>query len=148
MIRSIVVAVGLALALLTSSAAEAADDEVALFDGTGNATAYIAMHDDLTIYLWTGKPVAYLDDAEEGSFSVYGFNGEHLGWFSNGVVWNHTGAASCAVRERIRLPQLEPLKGLKELKPLKGLKVLRPLRPLQNNSFGESCAFLLVSGSK
>jgi hypothetical protein len=43
------------------SAAVRAEDEVALFNGAGKAEAYIDLSDDLTIYLWNGKPVAYLD---------------------------------------------------------------------------------------
>ncbi len=35
----------------------------------------------LTIYLWGGKPVAYLSAESDDGFHVYGFNGKHLGWF-------------------------------------------------------------------
>jgi hypothetical protein len=51
------------------------DDEVTLFDQRGEATAYIALNDELTIYLWNGKPVAYLDRESGDDFHVYGFNG-------------------------------------------------------------------------
>lgn len=44
------------------------DDEISLFDSTGTATAYIA--EELTIYLWSGKPVAYLDTDDAGGFST------------------------------------------------------------------------------
>jgi hypothetical protein len=41
-------------------------DEISLFDFKGRATAYIS--EDQTIYLWQGKPVAYLNGEEkEGS---------------------------------------------------------------------------------
>ena len=53
------------------------DSEISLFNSNGEAVAYIAVDDDLTIYLWSGDPVAYIDDED-----VYGFNGKHLGWFS------------------------------------------------------------------
>jgi hypothetical protein len=49
------------------------------------------MDDDMTIYLWAGKPVAYLDLVGSGEFDVYGFNGQHLGWFANGAIRNHFG---------------------------------------------------------
>jgi hypothetical protein len=48
------------LALLLSAQPVLAGDEVALFDGQGEATAYVVV-EDMTIYLWSGKPVAYLD---------------------------------------------------------------------------------------
>jgi hypothetical protein len=48
----------------------------------------------MTIYLWNGRPVAYLDpDRMEGRFSVYGFNGTHLGWYDKGVIWDDEGDA-------------------------------------------------------
>ena len=36
--------------------------EISLFDSDGEAVAYIDTSDDFTIYLWKGKPVAYLDN--------------------------------------------------------------------------------------
>jgi len=33
----------------------------------------------MTIYLWSGKRVAYLKKSNTG-YDVYGFNGDHLGW--------------------------------------------------------------------
>lgn len=76
-----------------------ADQEISLFDGGGRATAYIAVNDELTIYLWDGKPVAYLEPSKAGEFHVYGFSGSHLGWFLKGAIWNHEGTASCAISE-------------------------------------------------
>ena len=52
-------------------------DDVALFDGAGKASAYVAVDDELTVYLWSGEPVAYLDQDSAGGFHVYGFNGKH-----------------------------------------------------------------------
>jgi len=43
-----------------------AQDEVSLFNGHGKASAYIAVDDELTIYLWGGKPVAYLSSSGNG----------------------------------------------------------------------------------
>ena len=71
--------VALTVALLASTAVA---QELTLFDSSGNATAYIAMNDGMTIYLWGGTPVAYLHPRRSGTpYSVYGFNGDHLGWF-------------------------------------------------------------------
>ena len=140
------VALGFLLAIQPSHA----ENEVALYDSGGAATAYIATDDDMTIYLWDGKPVAYLKSDKDAGYNVYGFNGKHLGWFVNGIIWNHAGDASCAIQEALATPaQLEPLKGLKELKPLKSLQALAPLRPLFSNSFGKlPCQFLLGEGSE
>ena len=136
-------------ALLLSAQPALADNEVTLFSSQGEATAYIVVDDGMTIYLWGGKPVAYLDADNRGGFSVYGFNGKHLGWFLKGIVWDDDGGASCAVKDAMQGTQLEPLKSLKELKPLKSLQELAPLRPLLTNSFGDTpCQFLLGSGGE
>jgi hypothetical protein len=63
----------------------AQEEETALFNSDGSPVAYIALeNDDLTIYMWSGKPVAYLESSSGGGFSIYGFNGKHLGWFVKG----------------------------------------------------------------
>ena len=50
------------------------------YDSHGKAIAYL--HDDgIHIYLFNGRPVAYLyGDA------VYGFNGHQFGWFEDGWI--------------------------------------------------------------
>lgn len=124
-----------------------ADDEVTLFDGGGNASAYIAVNDELTIYLWNGKPVAYLVDDSNGGYAVYGFNGQHLGWFAGGIVWNHAGSASCAVKDVLQFTQFEPFKAFKQFKPFKAFRQFAPFRPAFTNSFGGlPCVSLLAQG--
>jgi hypothetical protein len=138
----------MALLLFAFETASASENEISLFDGQGRATAYIAVSDDLTIYLWSGEPVAYMVSDSSDGYDVYGFNGKHLGWFLKGIVWDHSGGASCAVKDAIQFAQLEPLKSLKQLKPLKGLKELRPIRPVLSNAFGDTpCVLLLGSGA-
>ena len=134
-----------AVALVLLSSVTYAQDDLSLFDGKGRASAYIT--DDLTVYLWSGEPVAYLERDRGREFHVHGFNGKHLGWFVGGVVRDHEGNAACATREAISNPQPEPLKSLKSLKPLKSLKELAPLRPLFSLQWGElPCRFFLKQG--
>ncbi|WP_233866774.1 4-fold beta flower protein [Paraburkholderia adhaesiva] len=126
-------------------------DEVTLFNARGAAEAYIAIDDELTIYLWSGEPVAYLEKAGIGEgYNVYGFNGKHLGWFTKGAIYAHDGTAACATAEVMTsAPQLEPLKSLKRLKPLQSLTELAPLQPLLASRFGDTpCGFLLGAGAK
>ena len=100
--------------------------EISLFDKRGKPIAYIADDGESTIYLWDGRPVAYLHDEH-----VYGFNGKHLGWYENGVVRDSEGAKIGFTRETCpSVTSLEPLKGLKALKHLKSLRTLPPLRPV------------------
>jgi hypothetical protein len=124
------------------------DDEISLFDGRGKATAYVAVDEEFTIYLWNGKPVAYLDSDSAGEYAVYGFNGKHLGWFVNGVIWDHAGGAACALKDRIQTTQHEPFKSFKQFKPFKSFKEPAPMRPALRDWFGETpCVFLLNEGA-
>ena len=105
------------------------------------------MDDELTIYLWSGKPVAYINRDSKNGFQVYGFNGKHLGWFVGGVIWDHGGNASCVVKERLKSTEFEPFKSFKQFKPFKSFKEFAPFRPSFSNSFGDiPCRFLLAEG--
>ena len=136
-----------AIALLAMQfTTNAVADETSLFSGNGAAVAYIAIDDELTIYLWDGKPVASLQN-DGSDFDVYGFNGKHLGWFARGVIWDHNGYASCATKERLNTAQFEPFKSFKQFKPFKAFTEFAPARPSFSNSFGNfPCALLLGSG--
>lgn len=137
----------LLLCIVAFTSKAAAEDEVAIFDGHGRPVAYIALDDGLNIYLWNGSPVAYLERDQQGGFHIYGYNGNHLGWFLRGVFFEHTGYASCATKDRMGITELEPLKSLRALTPLKSLTELPPLRPLFTDRFGDfECAYLLASG--
>jgi hypothetical protein len=104
----------------------ARDVDIDLYDSAGKAVAYIAADQEITFYLWSGKPCAYLDGQD-----VYGFNGKHLGWFQSGVIYDHDGHVVAALAKNFRTPvEMAPLKTMKELRPLKSLKELRPLKPL------------------
>jgi len=123
------------LIVLCLSVGSAQSTEITLFGRDGSAVAYIA--DDLTMYLWSGVPVAYLKtDQTGGGFHIYGFNGQHLGWYVAGVVRDREGQAVGARREALlTLVKLEPLKALKKLQPLKSIEKLAPLRPLFRNTW-------------
>ena len=117
--------------------------EISLYDSEGEAVAYIDLSDDLTIYLWEGKPVAYLDEED-----VYGFNGNHLGWYSRGSIIDHDGDAACVEEERHPSPRYESYKGYKEYKPYKSYKEYAPYKPYETGRFSDfPCAFFLAGGS-
>ena len=61
--------------------------ERSLFNSKGEAVAYLADDYHATIYLWEGRPAAYLHDEEH----VYGINGRHLGWFRDDIIYNNNG---------------------------------------------------------
>lgn len=130
-----------------SPVAARANDEISLFDGQGEAVAYIAPDEEFTIYLWDGKPAAYLS-RDGGEVAVYGFNGKHLGWLEDGLVRDHDGRVTCAFKERLQSTSFESFKSFKQFKPFKSFQELAPLRPLFVNVWSKfSCRFLLSSGA-
>jgi hypothetical protein len=57
--------------------------ETTIYDKNGQPVAYVADNYSRTIYLWDGEPVAYVYE----DVNVYGFNGRHLGWFRDDVLY-------------------------------------------------------------
>lgn len=129
------------------SACVTASNDLDLYDNQGNAVVYISLDDKLTLYSWEGEPSAYLKRSQNNEFDVYGFNGNHLGWFTKGMLIDHDGYVACAVKDMVTTPNLPSLKSLKNLKPLKSLPELPPLFPLLKNAFGQTnCSLLVASG--
>ncbi|MEG0795219.1 MAG: hypothetical protein RR397_01735 [Odoribacter sp.] len=97
---------------------------VTLYDESKEAIAYIDYSDEATIYLFEGKPVAYLKAKDQ----VYSFDGTLLGWYSEGVLYDQTyhavGAKHGIVRGDINTmaTYVESIKGLKEVKPIKSIE--------------------------
>ena len=60
--------------------------EKTLYNANGEPVAYISGAPTKPIYLWDGHAVAYLYD-----YHVYGFNGLHLGWFLDNIVYDSEG---------------------------------------------------------
>ena len=89
-------------------------NEITLFDPNGNPCAYIDTN-DMTIFLWSGEPVAYLQNE-----NIYGFNGNHLGWFEDGILWDHNGTKVGYTRNTLRVyANYEPYKSYKQYIPYK-----------------------------
>jgi len=121
------------------------DDEIALYDGQGNAVAYIATSDDSTVYTWAGKPVAYLD-----ADNIYGFNGKHLGWFQDGKLFDHQGRIAGTTTNAATIPlKAAPFKGFKQFQPFKAFEEFAPLQPIFGFSQSQiPLALLLSQGAK
>lgn len=92
--------------------------EISLLDSHGRAVAYIAADGEASIYLWNGEAVAYLVQEK-----VYGWNGQHLGWFDSGVLRDLTGAQVGFVREKCPVtPKTETTKKTKKTKRTKSTR--------------------------
>lgn len=120
--------------------------EETLFDPDGNAVAYIDYGDEGTIYLWDGSPVAYLDEESR----IYGFNGKHLGWFEDGIVWNLTGDRTGYNNRTIPVfAKFEPFKAFKKFKPFKSFKEFAKFKPFKKTtSSANSLSQFLFGGKK
>jgi hypothetical protein len=85
-----------------------------IYDIKGNPVAYITAQFRPTVFLWSGTPVAYLQEEEY----VYGINGCHLGWFRNEILFTNEGErigftfSTCPVAI-----SKEPVKGKKQSMP-------------------------------
>jgi hypothetical protein len=109
--------------------------ETTLFDSQGDPVAYIDTKDEQTVYLWKGRPVAYLFANGQDTL-VYGFNGRHLGWFEAGLIRNTGGSIVGFVKGAAPMTtRLGPSKEPKELKPLMGTRALPSLKPLYNDAW-------------
>ncbi len=122
-------------------------DEITLFDADGDPIGYIDTDDDLTIYMWNGTPVAYLEPNGD-NFNIYGFNGTHLGWFENGIVRDHDGYAVGFKEGATSIyTKYEPYKAYKKYKPYKAYKQYAPYKPYYKTQFSnEPLSLFLMKG--
>jgi hypothetical protein len=119
---------------------------IGLFNKDGKAIAYIDTTDtDVPLYLYDGRPVAYLDKD-----NVYGFNGKHLGWYDKGIVRNHEGKIIGATKAATnRYTQYEPYKSYKQYKPYKAYKSYPPYKAYSSADWsGDSFEELLLTGAE
>lgn len=114
------------------------NSEVSLYDSKGKPTAYIATTEDSTIYAWDGNPLAYLyRDAKD--IHVYGFNGKHLGWYRQGIIYNHKGHMEGFIEDAV-LMFTEPnaYKPIKKATPFRSFRDVAPFKPYFSNTFSKT----------
>ncbi len=133
-----------ATALLLASQPVFAAEESPLSNFRGEKIAYVA--GDETIYLWDGRPVAYLIADRDGSEDVFGFNGRHLGWFLEDMIWSHDGRPVCTAKEN-NAHALVPLKAAKGAEPAKAAREAVPVRPVFVKAYEDTvCRAFLSQG--
>ncbi len=119
-------------------------NEISLFDESCNAVAYIAVDDEQTIYLWEGTPVAYLYEE-----NVYGFNGVHLGWFIEGVMFGRDGCILCTIRSKFpRITRIERIKRIKKIKRIKRIRRIAPIRPIFYRRFSANQGSVVLASGR
>ncbi len=107
------------------------------FDNAGKAACFLP--DGKTLYLWDGKPVAYLREDR-----VFGFSGRFLGWLERGWLHdrsNHPTLFSANATDGPLRPmkQARPLKGLIKAPPIPSPPQPPPMRPVKSKRWSEIC---------
>lgn len=105
------------------------------YDSQGKPIAYT--EDDIHIYLFSGKAVAYLDGS-----SVYAYNGKHLGRFEDGWIRDNQGHCVFFTQEVSGGPmkpikKIKPMKRMKKMKPMKRMKKMKPMRPMNRRAWSD-----------
>lgn len=110
-------------------------EQITFYNNLGKPIAYT--QDGTHIYLFNGKPVAYLSQE-----SVYSYSGKHLGRYEDGWIRDNKGQCVFFTGEATGGPmqpmkQMVPMKSIKQMKPMKSMKQMRPARPMKSSSWSE-----------
>jgi hypothetical protein len=112
----------------------------ALYDSSG--AVYAWLHESGKIYDLSGQNVAFVDGD-----SVYDWNGSHIGWWQDGHIRDHQGAAALFTADSQNvgilkpLRQLRPLQPLRQLSPMKPFKAFKPFKPFKQMAWSERIPF-------
>jgi hypothetical protein len=118
--------------------------DLVFYDRNGRAAAYC--EDGEHIYLYNGRPVAYLRED-----SVFAYSGRHLGWFRDGWVRDHRGNAVFFTSEASGGPtkptkQVRPVKSVKSIRPLKSVRQMKPVRAVKQLAWSARSSELFFAG--
>lgn len=86
---------------------------------------------DNDVYLFNGRPVAYIVDT-----TVYAYNGKQLGWYENGWIRDLNGNCVFFTRDSSGfgplkpLMKFEPIKSFRQVKPVRSARQLKKIRPV------------------
>lgn len=120
--------------------------EETLFEPDGIPVAYLAYDDENTLYLWDGTPVAYLETDNR----LYGFNGNHLGWYEKGIVRDLSGNKVGFNGKTLPVyAKYEPYKSYKRYKPYKSYQEYSKTKPSYTDSQSDiTLSQFLFGGTK
>ncbi|WP_369123379.1 4-fold beta flower protein [Marinobacter salarius] len=109
---------------------------VTLYSSSGQAVAYVD-HDGQSIYLYDGRPVAWLSDE-----SVFAYSGRYLGWVDNGWFYDRNGRPAFFTEDSTGGParparSARPARGARGARPARGAREARPAKPARSLSWSE-----------
>lgn len=120
--------------------------QISLFNSGGDPLAYIDYDQQATIYMWDGKPVAFIEQ-EGNDACVIGFNGNFLGWYENGVIYDKKGYAVGARDGAANMiTKIEPMKGMQKITPIRPVTPISPLQPIWKIGWGKTSLTAFLSG--
>jgi hypothetical protein len=108
--------------------------DITFYNQKGKPTAYTS--DEEHIYLYSGRPVAYLSND-----SIYSYSGKHLGRFGKGWIRDNRGKCVFFTPEASGSGPVKPIrgvlpvKGVKGVRPVKSVKQTRPSKPVDSLSW-------------
>ncbi|MFN9529826.1 MAG: 4-fold beta flower protein [Pseudomonadaceae bacterium] len=108
-------------------------DYVTFYDRTGRAVAWFDNENDQpTIYLYDGRPIAWISDE-----SIYAFSGAHLGWFIDGWIRDSHGRGALFTPDASGGPakparHARPARGARHARPARSARQARPARPARS----------------
>lgn len=120
--------------------------EETLLDREGNAIAYLDFADEKTVYLWDGTPVAHIENEN----CLYSFNGRHIGWYEDGVIWDLSGKKVGFNKTTVPVfAKFEPFKSFKKFKPFKSFSEIAKMKPLKSSNLSsENLTTFLIKGEQ
>ena len=118
--------------------------ETTLYDVNENPVAYIADDGENSIYLWSGHAVSYINDE-----NIHGWNGQHLGCFADGIVYDLQGTRVGFTRKRCPVATYaEPAKYVKYAKYVRYARYAPYARPALSVGYSnQSLESFLQSGA-
>lgn len=112
--------------------------QISLFDNNGEARAYIDFDEEATIFIWDGTPAAFLE--QDGSeICVIGFNGNFMGWYEDGIIYDKKGYAVGAREGAINMmTKMERMKGMQKMTPMRPMTPMTPMQPMWKSSWSST----------
>lgn len=106
------------------------------YDSGGSAIAYISEDSD-GIYLYSGAPVAYVDDEH-----LWSYRGRWLGWMQQGLIYDRRGRVAFFADDAQGGPakparRARPARSARHARPARSAREARPARPARSASWSD-----------
>ncbi len=109
--------------------------QVNLYDRYGNAIAYVDYGNNGAIYTWDGTPVAFIDQ-QGNDYAVFTYNGDFLGWYENGAIYDQNGNIMAASENNLlTVPSVAPVKAVPQIEPVRPVTPVAPVKPIFTSSW-------------